>query len=150
MNSVEEIGNLVREPYYKEYASGDEIVKIAKYTIAVPRKNKNNGADFVNCTAFGNNAAYASKYMEKGDLIAVEGNLHSSAYTDKNGERHFEMSVYVERHQNYTSRKNKEILENAEKNEKKISDAIDNLEEVLPGDYSLEYEIDDFEENPFE
>ena len=109
MNSVEEIGNLVREPYYKEYASGEETVKIAKYTIAVPRKNKNNGADFINCTAFGNNAVYASKYMEKGDLIAVEGNLHSSAYTDKNGERHFDMSVYVERHQNYTSRKNKEL-----------------------------------------
>ncbi|WP_022757637.1 single-stranded DNA-binding protein [Butyrivibrio fibrisolvens] len=150
MNSVEEIGNLVREPYYKEYPSGEDVMKVAKYTIAVPRKNKNNGADFVNCTAFGNNAVYASKYMEKGDLIAVEGNLHSSAYTDKNGEKHFDMCVYVERHQNYTSRKNKELLENAEKNEKKINDAIDSLDGTFPGDFIPEYEEDDFEENPFE
>ena len=86
---------------------------------------------------------------KKGDLIAVEGNLHSSAYTDKNGERHFDMSVYVERHQNYTSRKNKEILENAEKNEKKINDAIDSLDGSFPDAFIPEYE-DDYEENPFE
>ena len=150
MNSVEQIGNLVREPYYKEYPSGEDVVKVAKYTIAVPRKNKDKGADFVSCTAFGGNAVYASKYMEKGDLIAVEGTLHSSAYTDKNGERHFDMTVYVERHQNYTSRKNNELLENAEKNEKKINDAIDSLEGSYMDGPIPEYEFEDYEENPFE
>ena len=60
------------------------------------------------------------------------------------------MTVYVERHQNYTSRKNKELLENAEKNEKKINDAIDSLEGSYMDGPIPEYEFEDYEENPFE
>ena len=152
MNTVQVIGNLVRDPYYKEHTSGDRTIKIAKYTIASSRQGKKDEADFINCTAFGNDAVYASKYMEKGDLIAIEGNLHSSAFTDKNGEKHFDMCVYVSHNQNYTSRKNKDLLESAEQNEKKINDAIDslgNIPEQDMSDYS-QFEYDESEDIPFE
>lgn len=127
MNSVEIVGNLVRKPFYKEYESNEKTVRVAKYTIAAARPNNKDEADFIDCTAFGNAAAYASKYMDKGDLIAIEGNLHSSSFMDKDGNTKYCMTVYVSRNQNYTSRKNKELIQNAEQNEKKINDALDTL-----------------------
>ena len=70
MNSVEIVGNLVRKPFYKEYDSEEKLVRVAKYTVAAPRQNNKDEADFIDCTAFGNAAVYASKYMEKGRLLA--------------------------------------------------------------------------------
>ena len=46
MNSVELIGNLVRDPSYKEHTQGDRVIQIAKYTIAASRLGKKDEADF--------------------------------------------------------------------------------------------------------
>jgi len=150
MNSVEIIGNLVKKPIYKEYESEDKTVRVAKYTIAAQRNGKKEEADFISCTAFGNDAVYASKYMDKGDLIAVEGNLHSSSYMDKDGNARYGLCVYVSHNQNYTSRKNKELIQIAEENERKINDAIDSLNSSC-NDNIPEYEFGDAMEGvPFE
>ena len=150
MNSVEIVGNLVRKPFYKEYDSEEKLVRVAKYTVAAPRQNNKDEADFIDCTAFGNAAVYASKYMEKGDLIAIEGNIHSSSFMDKDGNTRYGMTVYVSRNQNYKSRKNKELIQTAEANERKINDAIDSLNSSC-NDNIPEYEFGDAMEGvPFE
>ena len=150
MNSVEIVGNLVRKPTYKEYESDDRLVRVAKYTLAAQRQNKKEEADFISCTAFGNAAVYASKFMEKGDLIAIEGNLHSSTFMDKDGNNRYSMVVYVNHNQNYTSRKSKELVQSAEQNEKKISDAIDSLNSSCNDNDIAEEEYTYCDEVPFE
>ena len=150
MNSVEIVGNLVRKLFYKEYDSEERLVRVAKYTVAAPRQNNKDEADFIDCTAFGNAAVYASKYMEKGDLIAIEGNIHSSSFMDKDGNTRYGMTVYVSRNQNYTSRKNKELIQNAEQNEKKINDALDTLNSSCNDNDIAEEEYTYCDEVPFE
>ena len=150
MNSVEIVENLVRKPFYKEYDSEEKLVRVAKYTVAAPRQNNKDEADFIDCTAFGNAAVYASKYMEKGDLIAIEGNIHSSSFMDKDGNTRYGMTVYVSRNQNYTSRKNKELIQNAEQNEKKINDALDTLNSSCNDNDIAEEEYTYCDEVPFE
>ena len=88
--------------------------------------------------------------MEKGDLIAIEGNIHSSSFMDKDGNTRYGMTVYVSRNQNYTSRKNKELIQNAEQNEKKINDALDTLNSSCNDNDIAEEEYTYCDEVPFE
>lgn len=150
MNSVEIVGNLVRKPFYKEYESEEKLIRVAKYSVAASRQNGKDEADFISCTAFGNAAVYASKFMEKGDLIAVQGNIHSSSFMDKDGNTRYGMTVYVSHNQNYTSKKNKELIQNAEQNEKKIYDALDTLNSSCNDNDIAEEEYEYCEDVPFE
>lgn len=61
---------------------------IAKFTLAVDRKFKKDGeqnADFINCTAFGKVAEVIEKYVTKGTKIIVEGRWQTGTYKNKDG-----------------------------------------------------------------
>lgn len=83
MNKVILTGTIVRDA--KNYET------VTKYTMAVHDGNK---TDFIDCTAFSNNAKHAADF-KKGDRVAVEGKLKSNSYTDKNGERVYKTEVHV-------------------------------------------------------
>ena len=83
MNKVILTGTIVRDA--KNYET------VTKFTMAVHDGNK---MDFIDCTAFGNNAKYAADF-KKGDRIAVEGKLKSNSYEDKNGERVYKTEVHT-------------------------------------------------------
>ena len=51
---------------------------------------------FLDCSVVGKQAETISKYVHKGDKLTVCGRLTQSAYTDKNGVRHTENSIFVE------------------------------------------------------
>lgn len=81
MNKVFLIGRLVRDAevkYSKEMA-------VAKFTLAVDRRNKEKEADFIPCTAFGKAGELIEKYVSKGMKIAVEGRWQTGSYTNKEG-----------------------------------------------------------------
>ena len=55
MNKVIEIGRLTKDPEIR-YSQGANTTCVARYTLAVDRKFKQEGqpsADFINCIAFG-------------------------------------------------------------------------------------------------
>ena len=85
MNKVIEIGRLVREPEIR-YSQGESSTCIARYTLAVDRKFKQEGqptADFINCIAFGKLGEFAEKYLHKGTKIAVTGRIQTGSYKNK-------------------------------------------------------------------
>lgn len=74
---------------------------MCRLRMAVDRRfaNKDTGerqADFINCTAWRQQAEFISRYFTKGKMILVEGSLRNNDYTDNNGVKHYSMDVLIE------------------------------------------------------
>ena len=98
MNKVIEIGRLVKDPDIR-YSQGASPTCIARYTLAVDRKFKQEGqpnADFINCIAFGKLGEFAEKYLHKGTKIAVTGRIQTGSYKNKDGNTVYTTDVVVE------------------------------------------------------
>ena len=81
------------------YSQGANTTCVARYTLAVDRKFKQEGqpnADFINCIAFGKLGEFAEKYMHKGVKIAVVGRIQTGSYTNKDGQKVYTTDVVVE------------------------------------------------------
>lgn len=98
MNKVISMGRLTREPEIR-YSQGDKPVAVARYTLAVNRKYKNNGqeeADFISCISFGKTAEFAEKYLHQGTKIVVSGRIQTGSYMNKDGQKVYTTDVVVE------------------------------------------------------
>ena len=98
MNKVIEIGRLVKDPDIR-YSQGANTTCVARYTLAVDRKFKQEGqptADFINCIAFGKLGEFAEKYLHKGVKIAVTGRIQTGSYKNKDGNTVYTTDVVVE------------------------------------------------------
>ena len=102
MNKVILMGRLTRDPEVR-YSQGETPLAIARYSLAVDRRNarSNNGgdeqtADFINCVAFGRAGEFAERYFRKGTKIAVSGRIQTGSYTNKDGVKVYTTEVVVE------------------------------------------------------
>lgn len=98
MNKVIEIGRLTKDPDIR-YSQGANATCVARYTLAVDRKFKQEGqqtADFINCIAFGKLGEFAEKYLHKGVKIAVTGRIQTGSYKNKDGNTVYTTDVVVE------------------------------------------------------
>lgn len=98
MNKVILLGRLTRDPEIR-YSAGAEQKAIAKFTLAVDRRFKKEGeqsADFIGCTAFGKVAEFCEKYFRKGSKILVEGHWQTGSYTDKSGGKVYTNDCIIE------------------------------------------------------
>ena len=101
MNKVILMGRLTRDPEVR-YSQGENALAIARYTLAVDRRNfRNNGndeqtADFINCVAFGKSGEFAEKYFHKGTKLVVSGRIQTGSYTNKDGVKVYTTEVVVE------------------------------------------------------
>ena len=98
MNKVILIGRVVRDADIR-YSQGENTTCIARYTLAVDRKFKQEGqpnADFINCIAFGKLGEFAEKYLHKGTKIAVTGRIQTGSYKNKDGNTVYTTDVVVE------------------------------------------------------
>ena len=98
MNKVIMIGRLVKDPDIR-YSQGANTTCVARYTLAVDRKFKQEGqpnADFINCIAFGKLGEFAEKYLHKGTKIAVTGRIQTGSYKNKDGNTVYTTDVVVE------------------------------------------------------
>ena len=100
MNKVILMGRLTRDPEVR-YSQGENSLAIARYTLAVDRRQARNSgddqtADFINCVAFGRAGEFAEKYFRKGTKIAVSGRIQTGSYTNKDGVHVFTTEVVVE------------------------------------------------------
>ena len=95
MNKVIEIGRLTRDPDIRSTA-GNQPMTIARFTLAVDRRSKEGGADFISCVSFGKNAEFAEKYLRKGIKIAIVGHIQTGSYTDKDGRTVYTTDVIIE------------------------------------------------------
>lgn len=81
MNKVILIGRLTRDADYRETAN----TTLARFTLAVDRRRKDDGADFPSCVAFGKTADIVNKYTHKGSRISIEGRLQTGSYQNRDG-----------------------------------------------------------------
>ena len=98
MNKVILMGRLTRDPEINYSQNGNNTC-IAKYTLAVDRRFKQDGgqeADFISCAVFGKGAEFAEKYLHKGTKIAITGRLETGSYTNKDGVKVYTTTVIVE------------------------------------------------------
>lgn len=76
------MGRLTRNPELKELESGH---KVCKFSIAVNRTGKQDGADFFNLVAWDKTAEFISKYFTKGRVILCETHAQQRKFTGKDG-----------------------------------------------------------------
>lgn len=96
MNKIILSGRVTKDPIIKKSASGNDVALFAIAHNGVKRKDATNDTMFLDCSVVGKQAETVSKYVHKGDKLTVCGRLTQSTYTDKNGVRHTENSIFVE------------------------------------------------------
>ncbi|MDD6604002.1 MAG: single-stranded DNA-binding protein [Eubacteriales bacterium] len=94
INMVALMGRLTYEPELKTTPSG---VSVIRFQIACDRSYQKAGeerkADFIDCVAWRQTAEFISRFFHKGSMIAVEGTLQTSNYTDKSGNNRKQVEV---------------------------------------------------------
>ena len=98
MNKVILMGRLTKDPEIR-YTSSAEPLCIAKFTLAVNRRFKKDGeqdADFIFCTAFGKTAEFIERFFRKGSQPLITGRIQVSSYDDNAGQKRWSTDVIVE------------------------------------------------------
>ena len=114
------------------YTQSENMLAIAKYTLAVDRRFKKEGqpsADFINCVAFGKSAEFAEKYMTKGRLFGVIGRIQTRNYENDKKEKVYVTEVVVD----------EQYFADSKKEDKK------DLSELLKEDDDKSKELDDID-----
>lgn len=75
-------GRLCKNPELSTTSSGMSVCRIR---IAVPRRDKQSGTDFVTCTAFKNQVEFLNKYFSKGQEILIQGSLRINQWEGDDG-----------------------------------------------------------------
>ncbi len=83
MNKVMLVGRISSTPTMFE---SKNLKTYARASIAINREYSKEITDFVPLTIFGNTAEYFKKYVNKGDLLSVEGSIQTSNYKNDKGE----------------------------------------------------------------
>ncbi len=84
LNRIIMVGRLTRDPELRRTASG---LSVASFTIACDDSRKGPNGEkqtvFMNCSSFGQQADFVSKYARKGNLVAISGRLTQRKYVRK-------------------------------------------------------------------
>ena len=85
MNNVSLIGRLTKDVQERRTQNG---TPVASFTLAVDRRKKEDGADFIPCIAWNKSAETIAKYVHKGDLFGVTGYIQTRSY-EKDGKMNY-------------------------------------------------------------
>ena len=89
MNVVTLIGNLATDVDVRDVGDGK---RVANFLLAVDRRTKEGGADFVRIAAWERQAELCAQYLAKGRRVAIDGYLRSRTWEDE-GKRRREIEV---------------------------------------------------------
>ena len=128
INRVVLMGRIATEIELKKTPNG---TSVAQFSVAVERSYAKQGeekqTDFIICVAWQKTAEFISKFFGKGRMIALEGNLRTRNYEDKNGSKHYITEVYVD-NVSFTG----EAKQDSKANNTSVD--IDDFDEVLSED----------------
>jgi single-strand DNA-binding protein len=101
------MGRLTRDIELKQTQSG---TAVASFSLAVDRgfkdKDGNKQTDFLDLVAWKGTAETLSKYVSKGDMIAVNGSIQTRTWEDKEGNKRKSVEILVDRFYFTGSKKN--------------------------------------------
>ena len=96
INNATVMGRLTADPELRTTPNG---VSVTPFAIAVDRKYAPSGqerqTDFIDCVAWRQTADFITRYFHKGDMIAVEGEIQTRIYEDKNGNKRKAVEIVV-------------------------------------------------------
>lgn len=87
------IGNLTADPEIRRTQGG---TKVSTFSIAVNRRGKDAGCDFINIVAWKEKAEFVVQWFKKGKPILVCGQLQQRKWTDKQGGTRYEYEVIAD------------------------------------------------------
>ena len=90
MNRAVIIGRLTSDPELKQ---NDKYTQ-CKFTVAVNRLKE--GTDYISCIAWNKTAELITKYLHKGNQIALEGRIQTGSYEVHDGTKRYTTDVIVE------------------------------------------------------
>ena len=95
MNKAIITGRWTKNPDIR-FSQGAEPMAIAKGSIAVNRKGKDKGADFINVVAFGKTAEHIEKYYKKGMKADICGHIQTGSYDHKDGYKVYTTEIVID------------------------------------------------------
>lgn len=97
LNTIVLMGRLVADPELRTTNNG---VSVTSFRIAVDRNFTRQGeekqTDFFDIVAWRNTAEFVSRYMSRGQLIAVQGSMQSRRWQDKDGNNRISWEVQAD------------------------------------------------------
>lgn len=94
MNKTILMGRLTKDVEVRYTQNNNKAV--ARFTLAVNRRGKDAGTDFISCIAWGKTAELLQKYCKKGSQVGIVGRIRTGQYDDKDGKRVYTTDVVVE------------------------------------------------------
>ena len=105
MNKVSLTGRITKDPEIRYTANG---MANLMFTLAVDRQVRdasgNRQADFISCVAWGTTADFMSRYVRKGNILAVVGRIQTRNYQGQDNQMHYVTEVVVENVENLSPR----------------------------------------------
>jgi single-strand DNA-binding protein len=132
MNKVILKGRLTATPELKRTVSD---IFVTDFSIAVNRRFNKETTDFINCQAWRTTAEFICKYFEKGQEIAVVGELHNDKW-EKDGETRYTSRISVD-----------EVYFCGSKADNKVQ--TNDAEMEIPDGFEVSDDSDDLDDLPF-
>lgn len=105
MNKVLLTGRITKDPEIRYTSNG---IANLLFTLAVDSSqrdaNGNRQAFFISCVAWGQQADFMSRYVKKGNMLAITGRIQTRSYQDQTGAQHYVTEVVVEQIENLSPR----------------------------------------------
>jgi len=101
MNRVDLMGRFTKESIVRR--NNDTVV--ATNTLAVDRRGKDKGADFISIKAWDKLAEWMEKYANKGVKVCVSGRIETGQYVNKDNVRVYTTDVVLDSYPEFCERK---------------------------------------------
>lgn len=96
MNKITAVGRLTADPTITESANG---AALCHFTVAANTRRKNAAGqpltNFYHCTVWRAIAENCARYLHKGDMVTISGDLALTEYSDRNGQPRCSLEVDV-------------------------------------------------------
>ena len=99
LNKAFILGNITRDPEVRALPSGSQVTSFSiatnrYYTDSAGQKKEE--AEFHNIVCFGKLADIASRYLNKGAMVMIEGRIKTRNWQDASGIKHYKTEIITE------------------------------------------------------
>ena len=130
LNCAVIMGRLTATPELRTTQSG---ISVTSFTVAVDRSyvkpNEERQTDFINVVCWRQTAEFVTKYFKKGSMIAVQGEIQTRNYEDKDGAKRTAVEIVADK-VSFCGSKQEQTSEPQEQSG--ISVPFEDLEDSLP------------------
>ena len=105
LNKAILMGRLCADPELRTTQNG---TPVCSFTLAVNRRGKDDGTDFLDIVVWNKTAEFVNKYFAKGQQVAVAGRIQSRTWEDQNGNKRKSVEIVAEEVHFAESKRNSE------------------------------------------